>query len=116
MNHATISTFARIAVVACLSGPLWVSGPAHAAPAGPQPSPPRIVIDCDRPALPSQRDVGELLGQHNLGQVYASRAALMAEARRACLRAPAHVKRVAFDAPTPRPSEERHVADSRRGR
>ena len=45
-----------------------------------------IVIDCARPALPSQQDVGELLGQHNFSQVYATRGRLMAEARRACRR------------------------------
>lgn len=45
-----------------------------------------IVIDCARPALPSQREVGDLLGQHNFSQVYATRNRLMAEARRACHR------------------------------
>jgi len=43
-----------------------------------------IVIDCADIALPTQRQVGELLGQHNLGQVYASRNRLMANARRDC--------------------------------
>ncbi len=46
-----------------------------------------LVIDCANPALPSQREVGELLGQDNFSQVYDSRRALMAEAHRACHRA-----------------------------
>lgn len=45
-----------------------------------------LVIDCAKPALPSQREVGEMTGQYNLGQVYATRARLMSEARRACQR------------------------------
>lgn len=48
------------------------------------PQPGSIVIDCADFALPSQRQVGELLGQYNLGQVYASRTRLMANARRNC--------------------------------
>lgn len=47
---------------------------------------PAIVVDCAKPALPSQREVGEMTGQHNFSQVYATRARLMAEARRACQR------------------------------
>ncbi|MCY7355394.1 MAG: hypothetical protein LH470_10030 [Lysobacter sp.] len=43
-----------------------------------------IVIDCAHFALPTQRQVGELLGQHNASQVYASRTRLMANARRDC--------------------------------
>ena len=46
-----------------------------------------LVIDCAHPALPSQREVGELLGQDNFSQVYDSRRALMAETHRACHRA-----------------------------
>ncbi|KAF1710085.1 hypothetical protein CSC73_05210 [Pseudoxanthomonas sacheonensis] len=45
-----------------------------------------IVVDCARPALPSQREVGETTGQYNFSQVYATRARLMAEAHRACRR------------------------------
>lgn len=47
---------------------------------------PSIVIDCAKPALPSQREVGEMTGQHNFSQVYATRARLMSEAHRACQR------------------------------
>jgi hypothetical protein len=47
---------------------------------------PAIVVDCAKPALPSQREVGEMTGQYNFGQVYATRARLMAEAHRACQR------------------------------
>lgn len=49
-------------------------------------SEPAIVVDCAKPALPSQREVGEMTGQYNFSQVYATRARLMAEARRACQR------------------------------
>ncbi|MFT3755450.1 MAG: hypothetical protein QM769_05805 [Pseudoxanthomonas sp.] len=43
-----------------------------------------IVFDCANPALPSQREVGELLGQSNFSQAYDSRTKLMAQLRRAC--------------------------------
>ena len=46
----------------------------------------RLVFDCDARTLPSQRLVGETLGQHNFSQVYASRTRLMAEVGRACQR------------------------------
>ena len=44
------------------------------------------MVDCVKPALPSQREVGEMTGQYNFSQVYATRARLMSEARRACQR------------------------------
>jgi hypothetical protein len=47
---------------------------------------PAIVVDCAKPALPSQREVGEMTGQNNYSQVYATRARLMSEVRRACQR------------------------------
>lgn len=47
---------------------------------------PAVVVDCAKPALPSQREVGEMTGQYNFSQVYATRARLMSEARRACQR------------------------------
>ena len=47
---------------------------------------PGIVVDCVKPALPSQREVGEMTGQYNFSQIYATRARLMSEARRACQR------------------------------
>lgn len=67
--------------------PLLVSfgaASAHAteAPAGES----AIVVDCAKPALPSQREVGEMTAQYNFSQVYATRARLMAKARRACQR------------------------------
>ncbi|MEL1263491.1 hypothetical protein [Pseudoxanthomonas putridarboris] len=86
------------------------------ASAGPDGVPAHIVIDCAHPRLPSQREVGELLGQHNFSQVYASRTALMGEARRACLRSQARSVRVVFDAPAARTVEKRRVADNRRRR
>lgn len=108
-----MNTLARIAVAAGLAG----AGMAPAIGQTPgEPAPARIVIDCARPRLPAQHEVGALLDQHNLGQVYASRAALMAEARRACRRGPSTVRQVAFE-PTPaRPSPEQRMADNRRER
>ena len=58
-----------------------VSSPAIAETPQPATS---IVIDCADFALPTQRQVGELFGQHNAGQVYASRTRLMVNARRDC--------------------------------
>jgi hypothetical protein len=104
---------------ACLAGSLLVSAPTRAAP---DTSPRQVVIDCAQPRLPTQREVGDLLGQHNFAQVYASRAALMAEARRICARGPAQMRRVAFESPsapaapsTPAPPA-RHIAGDRRDR
>ncbi|NDK39512.1 hypothetical protein DT603_11735 [Pseudoxanthomonas gei] len=45
-----------------------------------------LVFDCQAPAMPSQRQVGELTGQANFSQVYATRARVMGDVRRACNR------------------------------
>lgn len=45
-----------------------------------------VLVDCSSRALPSQKAIGEMLGQHNFGQVYAARSRLMVEASRACQR------------------------------
>lgn len=114
-----MNTLIRITAAACLAGTLLASAPTRA---GTDASPPQVVIDCAQLKLPTQREVGQLLGQHNFAQVYASRAALMAEARRICLRGPAQARRVAFEAPPapPAPSstspQERHIAGDRRDR
>ena len=47
---------------------------------------PALSFDCAVPVLPSQRAVGELTGQNNVAQVYATRTRLMAEVKRACQR------------------------------
>lgn len=112
-----MNIFLRIAAT-CLTGSMLVSAPAYA---GSDAAQSRIVIDCDQLKLPTQREIGELLDQHNFSQVYASRAALMAEARRICLRGPVRAKRVAFEAPSARPAlspppQERRIADDRHGR
>lgn len=63
------------------------AGQAATTEASPSPAPGTpIGVDCADRALPSQREVGQMLGQHNLGQVHASRARLMAEVARACQR------------------------------
>ncbi len=46
----------------------------------------RFTADCSAPRLPTQRQVGEWTGLHNLGQVYAARERLMAGIGRACQR------------------------------
>ncbi|WP_426688203.1 hypothetical protein [Rhodanobacter ginsengiterrae] len=46
----------------------------------------RFVAECTSPRLPTQRQVGEWTGLHNLGQVYAARERLMAGIGRACQR------------------------------
>ncbi|MFC3552295.1 hypothetical protein ACFOLC_14920 [Lysobacter cavernae] len=57
-----------------------------AAVAGSQPQPEKLVLDCDRVALPSQQAVARLTGIDNIGQAYAARADLMAQGQRACQR------------------------------
>lgn len=108
-----MNTFIHIAANACLTGLLLASASLHAATPA---SRPRIVIDCERQHLPTQREVGELLDQHNFAQVYASRAALMAEAHRLCRSGPSQVRRVAFEAPAAPPPPERRIAADRRDR
>lgn len=44
------------------------------------------VANCDHRSLPSQRAVGEWTGQNNFGQVYATRARLMGDISRACMK------------------------------
>lgn len=111
-----MNTLIRITTATCLAGGLLASAPTRA---GSDISPPQVVIDCAQLKLPTQREVGELLEQHNFAQVYASRAALMAEARRICLRSPAETRRVAFEAqsappaPSAPPPPQRHIAGDR---
>jgi hypothetical protein len=52
----------------------------------PPPPAAEVLVDCSSRALPSQKAIGEMLGQHNFGQVYATRSRLMVEASRACQR------------------------------
>ena len=108
-----MNTFLRIAASTGLAGLILASVSVHAAADA---SRPRIVIDCEQLRLPTQREVGELLDQHNFAQVYASRAALMAEAHRLCRRGPAQVRRVAFEAPRAPPPQERRIATDRHDR
>ncbi|TWI13417.1 hypothetical protein [Aerolutibacter ruishenii] len=46
----------------------------------------RLAFDCQARALPTQREVGEVLGLYNFSQVYDARARLMSEVGRACQR------------------------------
>lgn len=98
--HTAIASLALLA--AALAPSTSIAGEASAGVA--------IVIDCARPALPSQREVGQMLEQSNFSQVYASRARLMAEARRACQRARVAHVRVVREAP---PSREPALARAR---
>lgn len=45
-----------------------------------------LTFNCEARVLPTQREVGDALGQYNFSQVYASRARLMSEVGRACQR------------------------------
>ena len=72
----------RIALLSALAS--FGIAPIHATEASVRE--PGFVIDCANPVLPSQREVGEMTGQSNFGQVYATRARLMSQARRACQR------------------------------
>ncbi|SFL09560.1 hypothetical protein [Lysobacter sp. cf310] len=74
MNLSALSLAAALALAAL---------PAAATP----PQAATLLIDCERPALPDQQAVARLTGIDNLGQAYAVRARLMAEAGRACQRA-----------------------------
>ena len=86
--NACIDTAVRRAAAAAL----LVAGLAAptAAPASPPLLPPvqatLYAFDCVERVPPTQREVGEWTGQHNLGQVYATRQRLMSDVARACLR------------------------------
>ena len=77
-----MNTRTHFAILSLLASFGFASVHATEAPAGE----PSLVIDCAKPALPSQREVAEMTGQYNFSQVYATRARLMAEAHRACQR------------------------------
>lgn len=81
MNLSALSLAAALALAAL---------PAAATP----PQTDTLLIDCERPALPDQHAVARLTGIDNLGQVYAVRARLMADAGRACQRAGAQQVRI----------------------
>lgn len=96
-RHRYIFEAALLIAVAVASTPAAAGQPA--APAA------NIVIDCANFAPPSQRQVGELLGQDNFSQIYDSRRALMAEAHRACHRKGARYARLMREKPA-RPAPE----------
>lgn len=89
----------RIALLSALAS-LGIA-PVHASEVSGRQS--SVVIDCANPALPSQREVGEMTGQSNFGQVYATRARLMSEARRACQRDGISRVRLVMAAPAQEP-------------
>ena len=57
-----------------------------------------LLVDCNSRALPSQAAIGEMLGEHNFGMVYATRSRLMVEASRACHRQGTSHVRLVFEA------------------
>ncbi|MEO7013971.1 MAG: hypothetical protein ABI127_06630 [Dokdonella sp.] len=75
-----------------------------------------IFVDCAHPALPSQSETGELLGQSNFSQVYASRASLMAEMHRACRRTHAESLNLVINLPGRNETHGRLVANNVNGR
>lgn len=69
-----------------------------------------LSFDCEARTLPTQREVGEALGQFNFSQVYATRARLMNDVGRACQRTGVERVDVALQpSVTPRP-DARSVA------
>ena len=72
-----------ILVLAVIAGPVLAQKPAASLPPVTAQGV-LYVADCEERTLPSQREVGEWTGQHNFGQVYATRQRLMAEIGRAC--------------------------------
>ena len=82
-----MNTRAPLLQAALLAALALASAPAVAAGADAALAPSEgIRVDCRRPALPRQQAIGELAGQHNLAQVYATRQRAMGEVRRACHR------------------------------
>jgi hypothetical protein len=63
-----------------------VAAQSAAAQSAPDPMVPTITIDCQRPLLPSQKDIARLTGVDNLGQAYTVRTRLMIDTQRACQR------------------------------
>lgn len=111
-----MNTHARMIEAALLAAVAMAFVPARAANPDPvpDPAPERIAIDCDDPVPPSQREVGELADQHNIGQVYATRQRVMAEVRRACQREGiSAVLLVPKKQPSVSTRELRQIADNR---
>lgn len=73
----------------------------------------RIVVDCAHVTLPSQSQVGELLGLSNFSQIYAARAALVSEAQGACMRS--HARQVALIRAVPAGKDIQLAANAPRG-
>lgn len=71
-----------------------------------------LFVDCAHPTLPSQREVGELLGQWNFSQVYASRASLLGEMHRACQRSHVESLTLMIDVPGRSQAHGRLVANN----
>ena len=75
-----------------------------------------LFVDCAHPTLPSQREVGELLGQWNFSQVYDSRLSLMGEMHRACRRNHVETLTLVIDVPNRNQPHGRLVANNTRGK
>lgn len=91
MNASTSTLILALALTAAL--------PSNAAESPAQK--PGIVIDCARPALPSQEEASTLTGIENFGQAYAARSRLMQQGLRACKRGAKHVVIVGPSQPQP---------------
>lgn len=62
--------------------------------ASPRPAVAEIIVDCQTRALPSQTEVGSMLGIDNLSAAYAARSRLMVDVAHACRRQGADQVRV----------------------
>lgn len=100
-----------LAKAALLSFALFSCGAFAADP----PSRLSLVVDCTHQTLPSQREVGELLGQQNFRQAYASRVSLMGEMHRACQRSHAETLNLVIDVPERNQMHGRLVANNTSG-
>lgn len=80
MNRQTLNIALASTLLLAAASSAFAGGPATAIP------PEAYLVDCAAPKLISQREVGELTGQANFTQVYATRTRLMGDVRRACQR------------------------------
>ncbi|MCY7313904.1 MAG: hypothetical protein LH491_09825 [Pseudoxanthomonas sp.] len=81
MNRQTLNIALASTLLLAAATSAFAAGPATATPPEAY-----LLVDCAAPKLISQREAGELTGQANFTQVYATRTRLMAEVRRACRR------------------------------
>lgn len=103
MNARTPFTSTALLLIALGSGGAFAAEP---------PTRMSIFVDCAHPTLPSQREVGELLGLQNFRQVYARRVSLMGEIHQACRLSQAESLNLVFETPDKIQIQDGLVANS----